>query len=316
MAIAFLAGFLLLPAAAHAANGDCSQPVSNGSNPVSSDCQFILKVAVGIESCSPECICAPTGDLPAQASDALLCLRKAVGQGVTLNCPCGSTVEESDNFNDNSKDPQRWGADETDGNGELDETGGVLEYTASPATDDDFALRPWVASQFPYGADWEAQIDVFNSTEPVNDDEVTSYGLSIVDSMDFGNEIFIEIYASSLNGPPARNGFYGELQDDNVFVNFVDTSDLAVEDGAVRIAFEAGEKVFTLFYDINPGNGYDWQQFGSFGVDGNGGSDDNADWDMTSADRFEVSVYGFSASMVVGSDQMFGDNFMATGGVE
>jgi hypothetical protein len=36
--------------------------------------------------------CAPKGTLPVTATDALLCLKKAVGQGVNLNCPCTGTT--------------------------------------------------------------------------------------------------------------------------------------------------------------------------------------------------------------------------------
>src|SRR6185503_5248473 len=73
---------------AWAAQGDCSQPVSAGAAPSASDCLFILKVAVGAQTCAPACICDPSGGGGTSASDALLCLKKAVGQGVTLNCPC------------------------------------------------------------------------------------------------------------------------------------------------------------------------------------------------------------------------------------
>jgi len=66
----------------------CSQPSSTGSNPTASDCLFILKAAVGLLTCDPECICAPSGSLPITASDALICLNKAVGVDVTLDCPC------------------------------------------------------------------------------------------------------------------------------------------------------------------------------------------------------------------------------------
>jgi hypothetical protein len=67
---------------------DCAQPVSTGAAPVASDCLFILGAAVGSQTCSPECVCAPTGTLPTKATDALLCLSAATGQPVTLACPC------------------------------------------------------------------------------------------------------------------------------------------------------------------------------------------------------------------------------------
>src|SRR3546814_13538404 len=62
----------------------CSQPISSGPDPVASDCLFILQAAVGNVTCTPECVCAPTGPLPGTATDALLCLRadrRNVGSG-------------------------------------------------------------------------------------------------------------------------------------------------------------------------------------------------------------------------------------------
>jgi hypothetical protein len=87
-------GMALLLGAAEvlAANGDCSQPVSSGTDPSASDCLFILKVAVGSEVCEVDCVCAPKGTLPTTASDALTCLRSAVGQTIELDCPCDTTT--------------------------------------------------------------------------------------------------------------------------------------------------------------------------------------------------------------------------------
>src|SRR3982750_2321147 len=53
-------------------NGDCSQPLSDGSDPAASDCLFILKAAVGSATCELVCICAPKGTLPVSATAALL----------------------------------------------------------------------------------------------------------------------------------------------------------------------------------------------------------------------------------------------------
>jgi hypothetical protein len=77
---------------AAAAQGDCGQPVSSGAAPTASDCLFILRAAVGSQTCTPECVCDTSGNSAIAASDALLCLKKAVGQDVALNCPCITTT--------------------------------------------------------------------------------------------------------------------------------------------------------------------------------------------------------------------------------
>jgi hypothetical protein len=81
LAIAGAAG----PAAA--AQGDCSQPSTTGSSPKAADCLFILRVGVSLETCEL-CVCDVGGNGAVSASDALACLRIAVGRTDTpANCP-------------------------------------------------------------------------------------------------------------------------------------------------------------------------------------------------------------------------------------
>jgi hypothetical protein len=68
----------------------CSLPVTSGPTPKASDCLFILGAAVGSRTCAPQCVCDTNADAAVSASDALRCLRAAVGQPVALNCPCSS----------------------------------------------------------------------------------------------------------------------------------------------------------------------------------------------------------------------------------
>jgi len=89
---AMFAGGLMTASAAMAGKGDCGQPQSTGANPSASDCAYILKTSVQILSCDV-CICDVNNSTTITASDALLCLRKAVAQPVVLNCPsCGPTT--------------------------------------------------------------------------------------------------------------------------------------------------------------------------------------------------------------------------------
>jgi len=78
------ATFVLLSSSAWA--GSCAQPVSSGNAPVAGDCLYILRTAVGISLCEP-CVCDANGSGQTTAGDALLCLKDAVGQPVTLDCP-------------------------------------------------------------------------------------------------------------------------------------------------------------------------------------------------------------------------------------
>ncbi|MFN2377466.1 MAG: hypothetical protein ABR538_13085 [Candidatus Binatia bacterium] len=84
-----LAMLLAAASAASAVQGDCGQPLSNGAGPTASDCGYVLKAAVGAIVCEM-CICDVNGSESISTSDALVCLKAAVGQNVNLNCPgCG-----------------------------------------------------------------------------------------------------------------------------------------------------------------------------------------------------------------------------------
>ncbi|RMD82174.1 MAG: hypothetical protein D6815_09900, partial [Candidatus Dadabacteria bacterium] len=78
----------------------CSQPVTAGPRPAATDCLHILRAAVELDTCTPACLCAPTGTLPITASDALACLRLAVGAaGAQADCPCPAYADTaSDTF--------------------------------------------------------------------------------------------------------------------------------------------------------------------------------------------------------------------------
>lgn len=314
VATLLIAGLLSPAAVVHAYKGQCSQPVTNGASVTATDCLYVLKVAVGVYTCTPACACAPRGTLPTKASDALLCLRRAVGQAVSLLCPCEVSV--ADDFNDNSRDATKWyGTDHVDNFGVLTESGHALQYTCNSATFQNQSLRTWIGSLLPYATDWEVQIDVANSTVGVGNNDVDSFGLSITDLKNGGSEVFAELYVSHAGGPPSRSGFYAEMSNNNTYVGYVDTGSLPATMGAVRVAFDAATKVVRLYYDANTGNGYSWSEFGSFGLAGAGGSAANSNWGLNVGDRFTVSVYGYSTMMLVTAGQMSGDNFHVTGGV-
>lgn len=68
------------------AAGGCGQPLSTGGTPTSADALFILKTAVGSETCAL-CVCDVNSSGTNTTADALIVLRKAVGQNMTLTCP-------------------------------------------------------------------------------------------------------------------------------------------------------------------------------------------------------------------------------------
>src|SRR5437867_695504 len=159
------------------------------------------------------------------------------------------------------------------------------------------------------------QIDTFNSTVPSTLVQVNSFGVQIFSPLTSGTGLFAELYASALGGPPARNGFFSSLDTAGIRVAAADSGGLVVTNGAVRMAFTSTSKVITLFYDLDVSDGYQWIEYDSFGIAGAGGANGNADWGLADNQQISAFVYGYSQGMTVTTGQMFGDNFMETGGV-
>lgn len=83
------------PLDASAAFGDCGQPVSNGSQPSTTDALYVLRTGVGQTTCLP-CVCDVNDSGEILVSDALVTLNVAVGLPVMLACPpCDSTTTTS-----------------------------------------------------------------------------------------------------------------------------------------------------------------------------------------------------------------------------
>jgi hypothetical protein len=168
----------------------------------------------------------------------------------------------------------------------------------------------WILTRFPYNADWEIQIDVVNLTSPSADNQCNSFGFVVFSPRSWYDKILTELYASQW-----VNGFYADVETAGDTIGWADTGGLGVTYGAVRIAFDSVTKVITVSYDLDTGNGYQWVQYGSFGLAGTGGGNGNTDWGLTDADLFLLYVYGYSEGMAITSGQLFGDNFMESGGV-
>jgi hypothetical protein len=88
---ALVAAATLAAPAARAALGDCGQPLTTGTMPMASDCSAVLRAAVGLRACE-NCVCDVNSSQSVSALDALLCLKFAVGQNISLDCPSCDNV--------------------------------------------------------------------------------------------------------------------------------------------------------------------------------------------------------------------------------
>jgi hypothetical protein len=214
----------------------------------------------------------------------------------------------SDDFNDNTEDLTKWGTDIVDGKGVLTEINQRLEYTTTGigTADHDSVDRPWISTRFPYSADWAIQIDVTNTTTL---GEFNSFGIDIASVRLPDNEIEIELAQSGQYWAEFRGGTQIFGQD---YKNFFS----GVTSGAIQIGFDSETKTFIVSYDTDPSDGYQWQPFGTFRVDGLGVADNIRNWGLTDSDQFIAYVFGYSIKISVPSGELYGDNFLETGGVE
>ncbi|MGZ3524123.1 MAG: hypothetical protein ACXU9L_04960 [Thermodesulfobacteriota bacterium] len=219
----------------------------------------------------------------------------------------GQTLADAadDDFNDNKKGTTKWGTDEVKGHGHLNETKGHLEYTCGTGTARDSSDRPWILNRFPYDADWTIQIDATNNTSP-SGNQYSSFGINVRSAIDQDNEIEVELEAY----PGGASGFLAEFHYYGVPYGYAEQL-TGSKFAPIRVSFNSTTKVLTvLYYD-----GSQWVDFGSFGVAGSGGANSNADWGLTDADQFIAYVFGYSENMAVSDGQLYGDNFVETGGV-
>ena len=235
---------------------------------------------------------------------------------LSLFAPWAAFADGSDNFNDNSKDATKWGADASSGSGVLTEKNQRLEFTCSNPISDGDTWRPWTLERFPVGSNWTIQVDTYNDTAPSLSGQVTSGGFTIFHPTNVNSELYLELYAAPF-GAPVNKGFDANLITEDVTVGNADTGQLAGTEpvsGAVRMVYDGTSKVATTYYDADTTDGYQWTQLASFGLAGAGGTTTNTDWGLTDGQQFTVYVYGYSAGMTVASGNLYLDNFTETGG--
>jgi|WetSurMetagenome_2_1015567.scaffolds.fasta_scaffold05460_4 hypothetical protein len=221
----------------------------------------------------------------------------------TLNC---AFADGTDNFNDNSKDPALWGLDEVKGQGQLNEINGRLEYTTTGSgTILDSSDRRWIATKFPYNGDWQIQIDVTNTASSPT---FSSFGIVVESARLPDNEIEIELGQSGLFWAEFRGGTL--ISGDDTALAFGPNTH-----GAILLSFDSTSKVFTVYYDSDTSDGYQWQQFGSFGVVNTATAVNVRNWGLNNSDQFIAYVFGYSERISVTSGELYGDNLGETGGI-
>lgn len=229
---------------------------------------------------------------------------KALAVLLAVFLPCSVFASQSDNFDDNSKDPSLWGNDVLEGGARLDEVNGRLEYSVSqPGPDHDQAGRPWI-QRLPMGQDWVATVAVGNTSSPADRHDSTA-GFKIFHPSNPGEVLFVELYAFR-DGGRVHRGVLTSLDGPNNVFGEADAQGLGVETALLRISYNSQSKVVTTSYKIGAG---DWVDLGVFGLGGSGGSTANRDWSLSPTGNFGLMLGGFSGASVVSPGQIWLDDF-------
>jgi hypothetical protein len=226
----------------------------------------------------------------------------------------GADLGGNDDFNDNAKDPLKWGPDISVGANTLTETQQRLWFSAAAVGAQDFAVRPWILNQASSSSDWEIVASAANTANPgLTDNQSCSFGVAVLSSASVSDFVYIGLYASTMGGPPLRRGFVSGLAHSTLDIAVADSHNIGVTAGAVRLLFNSRSKVITSYYDVgsNP-EGYIWVKLGSFGVTGTNGQTGNIDWDLSRAQPFIVGIYGAATNMNVLGGTVSADDFSCT----
>ena len=221
---------------------------------------------------------------------------------VALTGECRAALNGFDDFNDNSKDPARWGTDFTTGSvGLLTETNGRLEFTTSGVpSSSTLVARPWVLNFGSYTQNWEVHID---ANLPNLGFPETVFGLIVFSgtNVSSNNRFQMSLFESSTEGRLFLMRFGTNGGSFDRAGQITTTSTFA----GLRIAFDASTKCLSAFYDEDgPVSGYSWALLGSTNI--------STAWSMTSTSVFGISVFGrVQGSSVASTNNVFGDNFYA-----
>jgi hypothetical protein len=220
-----------------------------------------------------------------------------------LTSECQAQLNGSDDFNDNSKDMNRWGVDFAAGVGLLNETNGRLEFTTGGVpTSLDLAARPWILNSGSYTQNWEIHMEV-NVPQLALPECRVGLLVSPNPTNFLGNNFRLDLVESASGGRYCAANL--DVNGDKIGVSDRATTSTFA---GLCITFDANTRGLSAFYDEDGANcGYVWTLLGSTNVP--------AAWNMSATNVFGVWVFGYVQSASLAStDNVFGDDFYASSG--
>ena len=257
-------------------------------------------------------LCRPDNDFsiinkPSELTSALV-------NGINFKQPL---ADETDDFNDNTIDSEKWGEIEISlGDSRIWEPTGVvpagtnfterdqrLEFTNAGA--DLVCVRSWLKSAGGYTEDWwiQADIHIGNVTLPI--DRHVDVGLFVWTGEFMTNLYFLTYDDSSFTGDYDRAFTVGGLSGGNFSIS-KESGNLFTEDAALRISFDSETKSLRAWFDKDgKTDGYVWTLLHEFHVESN-----DIGWNMSDTSQFMFSVGSSTGPDVhVAEGLIYLDNF-------
>jgi hypothetical protein len=239
----------------------------------------------------------------------------AVSLQQVARAQCGASG--SDDFNDNTVDAAKWGADiyYLPSRSQLSETNGRLEYTAPGVLASSVAYRPWELTYGSYLSDWETQVDVhMGGIVLTKNHSHVEFDLAVANEATVTNLSNVTLFYIALDLFRDSSGQITRSLEIIQMTNGVEmpiasrfpTSSQSV---SLRLTFDGQTKTLTAWYDEDgPINGYQWTALQTNRIDAAG-----VPWNLDATSRFQILLGGSSDGIAVSStDLVFADKFSMT----
>lgn len=207
----------------------------------------------------------------------------------------------TDNFDDNSVDPAKWGSDmlvDEGTNVVLSETSGHLELSGTVPANVTI-VRPWISQLGSYTQSWETAVDVHVDDLALPEGTGLSMFLAVVDGGDqeLGDHMSVSLELENDQGT-VRRGYYLSYATNNVDLDNMPSSMTTNLEGRVRISFEASTKELSAYYNDNLLQSIDV-------------SDPSSNWEMDDQSSFMVALGGDirGSSYTLAGGYVYADNF-------
>jgi hypothetical protein len=199
----------------------------------------------------------------------------------------------------------------TVGSGSISLSNQKFNFTSSSSLGEHEAGLAWVSTSVPSTQDWEFHLDVENMMSVSNSSRYGSIGIYVANANDESDLAYLEFYSAFFDPlGQSVHGFTDGFKNNGTLLYEGDTFELPFNVGALRAQYDSSEKSLSFYFHTgSTAVGYFWQFIGKFGVDGNDGTQANANWGMSSATGFEVGIYGAATGNRSLVGQLTADNF-------